>query len=270
MEEQERSGIHRRSTVALAAGGVGLALVLAACSSPPSDEPSATGSASESSTAMVKPGCEAYASYGDLTGKEISVYTSIVTPEDQPQIDSYKPFEECSGAKVNYEGSKEFEAQLRVRIQSGNAPDIAYIPQPGLLKSIVADYPDSAVPAPEAVIKNVDTYYTPAWKQYGTVDGTLYASPLGANVKSFVWPDSCHVSHPATGGRLARICSASSVRWGLAVIVWPSMSIVTVRRGRRVWTSFLMLTPVAACSSRATARAANTTILLCSVKPGSG
>jgi len=32
-----------------------------------------------------------------------------------------------------------------------------------------------------------------------------------------------------------------------------------VRRGRRVWTSFLRLTPVAACRSRATASAANTT-----------
>ena len=45
--------------------------------------------------------------------------------------------------------------------------------------------------------------------------------------------------------------------WGLAVMVWPEMSIVTVRRGRRVWTSFLRLTPAAACSSRATARAVN-------------
>ena len=75
---------------------------------------------------------------------------------------------------------------------------------------------------------------------------------------------------PAMGGSLARICSASGLSWGLAVMVWPEMSIVTVRRGRRVWTSFLRVTPVAACSSRATARAANTTILLCSVKLGSG
>lgn len=177
------SGIHRRSTVALAAGGVGLALVLAACSAPPT----AGSGASGTSTAAVKPGCEAYASYGDLTGKKISVYTSIVAPEDQPQIDSYVPFEKCTGAKVTYEGSKEFEAQLRVRIQAGAAPDIAYIPQPGLLASIVADYPKAAIAAPAAVVKNVDTYYTPAWKQYGTVKGTLYASPLGANVKSFVW-----------------------------------------------------------------------------------
>jgi len=40
--------------------------------------------------------------YGDLTGKQVNVYTVIVAPEDQPYIDSFKPFEECTGAKVNY------------------------------------------------------------------------------------------------------------------------------------------------------------------------
>ena len=36
------------------------------------------------------------------------------------------------------------------------------------------------------VVANVDKNM-PDWKNYGTVDGTFYASPLGANVKSFVW-----------------------------------------------------------------------------------
>ena len=97
------------------------------------------------------------------------------------------PFEECTGATIEYEGSREFEAQLPVRLQAGNPPDIAYIPQPGFLASIVADYPDAVVAAPQAVIDNANEYYTEGWVNYGTVDGTLYATPLGANVKSFVW-----------------------------------------------------------------------------------
>ena len=98
-----------------------------------------------------------------------------------------EPFEECTGATIEYEGSKEFEAQLPVRIQSGSAPDIAYLPQPGLLRRIVADFPDAILPVGEDAAANVDEYYTESWKEYGTVDGTLYATPLGANVKSFVW-----------------------------------------------------------------------------------
>ena len=34
---------------------------------------------------------------------------------------------------------------------------------------------------------NVDKFWSDSWQGYGTVDGKLYAAPLGANVKSFVW-----------------------------------------------------------------------------------
>ena len=33
----------------------------------------------------------------------------------------------------------------------------------------------------------MDKYWNPAWKTYGSVNGTFYAAPLGANMKSFVW-----------------------------------------------------------------------------------
>lgn len=131
--------------------------------------------------------CSAYESYGDLEGKSISVYTSIISPEDQPHIDAFKPFEECTGATVDYEGSREFEAQLLVRLESGNAPDMAYVPQPGLIQRIAADFPDKIFPVGEAATANIDENYNEAWKEYGTAEGELYGAPLGANAKSFVW-----------------------------------------------------------------------------------
>jgi len=129
--------------------------------------------------------CSTYSAYGDLKGKSVSVYTSIVAPEDTSHKDSYKPFEQCTGATVKYEGSKEFEAQLPVRVKGGNPPDIAYIPQPGLLQTLVKT--GKVMKAPQAVSDNTDKYFTKDWKAYGTVDGAFYAAPLGANVKSFVW-----------------------------------------------------------------------------------
>ena len=110
----------------------------------------------------------------------------MVAPEDVPQKNSYKLFETCSGATVDYEGSKEFEAQLVVRVKSGNPPDIAYIPQPGLLKTLVQTT-GKVVEAPKSVSDNVDKWFGKDWKAYGTVDGKFYAPPLDANVKSFVW-----------------------------------------------------------------------------------
>lgn len=131
--------------------------------------------------------CAAFEQYGDLEGNEVSIYTSIISPEDQPYIDSFKPFEDCTGAKVEYEGSRAFEAQLQVRLQAGNPPDIAFVPQPGLIETIATDFPDKIVEVSEVASQNADEYYNPQWREYGTVDGKYYGAPLGANAKSFVW-----------------------------------------------------------------------------------
>jgi len=157
-------------------------LVLAGCGGDDDNGDSAGGT----SPGEGKTECKDLTSFGDLSGKEVSVYTSIVAPEDQPYKDSFKLFESCTGAKVNYEGSKEFEAQLVVRVKSGNPPDIAFVPQPGLLQTLVKDT-GKVIEAPQSVSDNVDEYYGEDWKKYGTVDGKFYAPPLTANVKSFVW-----------------------------------------------------------------------------------
>ena len=169
----------RRSTAL--AGGLGVALLLAGCGA------SETNGGGGGDTAGLRPDHRLRPLRGVRRpeGETVSIYTSIVDPEDQPHIDSYVPFEECTGVDVKYEGSREFEAQLVVRVQSGNAPDIAFIPQPGLLATLVGT--GAVVPAPKQVEANVDEFWDESWKAYGTVDGTFYAAPLGANAKSFVW-----------------------------------------------------------------------------------
>lgn len=171
----------------LLASSVAVAALLSACADTqtPTSSPTAGGSGSGTAAASAID-CAPYEAFGDLDGTSVTVYTSIVAPEDQPHIDSWKPFEECTGVKVEYEGSKEFEAQLVVRVKGGNAPDIAYVPQPGLLQTLVKDT-GKVVAAPAATAANVDANFDPAWKGYGSVDGTFYAAPLGANVKSYVW-----------------------------------------------------------------------------------
>lgn len=167
---------------ALAATAVACSLLaMTACSS----GTTATTGASSSASGV---DCSAFKAYGDLKGKTVTVYTSIASDaEAKPHIDSYKPFEQCTGATVKYEGSREFETQLPVRIKAGNAPDIAYIPQPGLLATLVKNNPGKVIEVGDAASKNLDTYYNKAWRSYGTVDGKLYAIPVGANAKSFVW-----------------------------------------------------------------------------------
>jgi alpha-glucoside transport system substrate-binding protein len=160
-----------------------LALILAACGG---DDDGGSSTAGGTSPGEGKPECAGLTTFGDLSGKTVKIYTSIVAPEDKSQKDSYQLFTKCTGATVQYEGSKEFEAQLVVRVRSGNPPDIAYVPQPGLLQTLVKDT-GKVVEAPGSVAKNVDQFFGTDWKNYGSVDGKFYAAPLGANVKSFVW-----------------------------------------------------------------------------------
>lgn len=172
-----------RTSPAVIAGGLGVALALSACGS--SSSGTSTGAGGGSSTNADCAAFSSYSSFGDLKGKTVTIYTGIVAPEDKPQIDSYKKFEQCTGITVKYEGDKSFEAQVLVRAKAGNPPDLAIVPQPGLLKQLVAT--GKAVEAPPETAANVDKFFGADWKAYGTVDGKFYAAPLGANVKSFVW-----------------------------------------------------------------------------------
>jgi alpha-glucoside transport system substrate-binding protein len=115
----------------------------------------------------------------------VTLFTSVLPPEQQRYEDAWKPFEDCTGIDIVYEGSDQFEAQLPTRIAGGNAPDLAWIPQPGLLAKLVSQ--GGPKPAPQAVSDNVDKYFNPAWKTYGSVDGTFYGAPNSSNMKSFVW-----------------------------------------------------------------------------------
>jgi extracellular solute-binding protein family 1 len=131
--------------------------------------------------------CASFDQYGNLAGKSVNVYTPIVSPEDQSQIDSFKPFEECTGVKINYEGSREFETQLPIKIEAGAPPDIAYLPQPGLLRTLIARFPGKIKEVQGQALANTDSNYRGFWKEYGSVGGKTYAVPVGASAKSFVW-----------------------------------------------------------------------------------
>ena len=183
----------RRRGAAILIGGVAASMLLAACGSSSSSDssssseaaPSASESVAASSEAAVPAGCEPYAAYTGNEGTSVTLFTSVLPPEQQRYEDAWKPFEDCTGLDIVYEGSDQFEAQLPTRIAGGNAPDLAWIPQPGLLAKLVQA--GGPVAAPQSVADNVDKYFNPAWKAYGTVDGTFYAAPNSSNMKSFVW-----------------------------------------------------------------------------------
>jgi len=176
----------KKSSLGLVAVAAASGLFIAGCSSSADPAPNSTpaGSASGGGAAMAA-GCEDYAQYGTFDGSEVEVYATIQGQEADDLVTSFVQFEECTGITVNYVGTQEFETQINVRVEGGDAPDLAIFPQPGLLSRIVAT--GKVIPAPQAVADNVDKFWSESWKQYGTIDDTFYAAPLMASVKGYIW-----------------------------------------------------------------------------------
>ncbi len=167
-----RSRVNRRLMAGIAALGVG-ALALSGC----------TGDIAAEDAADVD--CGPYEEYGTFEGSTVTVGGTILDIEADRLVESWKDFQTCTGIKVNYQGTSEFEAQIAVLAEGGNAPDVGIIPQPGLLQRLAEG--GWLIPASKAVEDNVDKFWSEDWKAYGTYDGVFYAAPLMASIKGYVW-----------------------------------------------------------------------------------
>ena len=120
-----------------------------------------------------------------LEGQTVQIAGGITGVEADDLNASFEKFTEDTGIEVVYTGDKGFEGNIVTKVTGGSAPDIAIVPQPGLLKSLVDT--GEVQPAPDAVSANVDENWSEDWKKYGTVDDVFYAAPMLGNVKGYVW-----------------------------------------------------------------------------------
>ena len=126
---------------------------------------------------------------GEFAGTVVTM-TGPFTDEDAVKFDnSVAAFEEATGIDVQYEGSKEFEATITLRVDAGDAPDIVDFPQPGLLSTFVArgEVVDVSTFLPQSSFDN----YNQSWWDMGTMagpDGNIVAGVWHRfNAKSQVW-----------------------------------------------------------------------------------
>ncbi|MFJ9521379.1 ABC transporter substrate-binding protein [Kitasatospora sp. NPDC101801] len=157
-----------------------LALTLTAACSNSSDSNGGGGG----SAAPLTGDCVKYQPYAGSSGKTVTMFASIRSPESDSLEKSWAEFSSCTGIKISYEGSPDFESQIQVRVTGGNAPDLAIIPQPGVLAQMVKT---GKVVKPPARTEANQAKWSPIWKTYGSVNGTFYAAPMSANMKSLVW-----------------------------------------------------------------------------------
>lgn len=174
---------HRRR---LAAAAIVAALVVAACGSDDEDTTEGTDAASE--TTAAQGGSETTAAGGEgggeLAGTTVTIMSSIRDVEAERLETAWAAFEAETGIDIVHEGTATFEDDLKLRVDGGDAPDLAFVPQPGLLATLAKD--GKVVPLAD-LEDDVLANNGESWVGYGTVDGTFYAPPFGANIKSLVW-----------------------------------------------------------------------------------
>lgn len=113
--------------------------------------------------------------------------------EDQALAESVLAyFAAATGAKVNYSSSENYEQQIVIDTQAGSPPDIAILPQPGLIADLAAK--GLLTPLGDDTTKWLTDNYAAgdSWARLGTYKGkdgkdALYAFPYKADLKSLVW-----------------------------------------------------------------------------------
>ena len=95
-------------------------------------------------------------------------------------------FRRATGAQVRYLSARGHVREvLDARLRAGAAPDVALLPQPGLIRAYVEA--GRLVPLDTATRNVVEQHYAPVWQHLATVGGRLYGVWFKAADKSLMW-----------------------------------------------------------------------------------
>jgi alpha-glucoside transport system substrate-binding protein len=161
-------------------------LTLTACSGTVVGGNGVVGPAATDST------CESFATYEKAPGTTVTFLVSELSQSSKGPLEStWAEFTRCTGIRIVNEVDRSTSEDFIARLDAGRAPDLTVYTQPGGIAELVRrqEKPGAAhvVPAPNAVAQNVNRYWNTAWREYGSVDGSLYGAPFSGFTKSLVW-----------------------------------------------------------------------------------
>ena len=128
----------------------------------------------------------------DLKGETLTVFGPW-RGDDEALVQSIlEYFREATGATVNYASSENYEQQIVIDTEAGSPPNIAILPQPGLLADLASK--GRLVPLTDGDASFIKDNYGAgeSWVSLGTYkdkDGAskFFAFPYKADLKSLVW-----------------------------------------------------------------------------------
>ena len=118
-------------------------------------------------TSVVLAGCSGSGGSGNGPGDVgeadgvVTIIGTIADTEAELLEKSWADWEQENDIDIQYESTKEFEAQIVSLAQGGNPPDLAIFPQPGLLGDLASR--GYMQPAPDGVAQNVADGWSDDW-----------------------------------------------------------------------------------------------------------
>lgn len=182
-----------------------VALVLVACGGSTTTTASSPGTTSAPG-ATSGPSTSGTSGLPDLTGQTVEV-AAVWTGTEQANVQKVlDEFAAQTGATVTFTSTgNDIATVLGTRITGGNPPDVAFLPQPGLMTNLVKQ--KALQPIGDVVGTVMEQNYAPVWKDLGVVNGTQYGMVFKAANKSIIWYkvaefDNAGVKPPTTWDEL--------------------------------------------------------------------
>lgn len=184
-----------------------LSLIVAACANPEGggDETTTTSEASQEETTTTAAGGDTTttaeesdsggetpyehlnaALNGDFSGTEVTVNAQWIEGEEENILSVLTPFEEATGIDITYEGLTDYETVLTVRVEGGDAPDIAQIAQPGTMRQYAAEGQLVAI-SDWINMDQIRADYIESFVDLGSYEGDMYGLFFKGDLKSIVW-----------------------------------------------------------------------------------
>lgn len=127
----------------------------------------------------------------DASGASFTLFGAPTGVEGDAMEGFLDVYNEQMGSDVEYEGSDSFEEQLRIRVEGGNAPMVAFTPQPGSICDFAEDGELVSLEEMGFDIETLRTNHGEFWMNLGLCeDGQHYGIPWFPNYKSIVWYNS--------------------------------------------------------------------------------
>jgi alpha-glucoside transport system substrate-binding protein len=122
----------------------------------------------------------------NLHGDKIEVLAVWSGVEQQHFERVLRAFERATGASVSYvPAGHSVPDFLQSRLATGRPPDVAFLPQPGLIRQYASEH--LLVPLDRIAGTVVKDNYSTVWQRLGSADGKLYGVWFKAANKSLIW-----------------------------------------------------------------------------------